>query len=87
MLNYLEVVFVPMIVIPHKGFSPKKSLLLLTATTSNHTFLHSLQTTGLTSDWLPFNQSGWIQDKLHGGLPKKHMDAALNILALGGNGV
>ncbi|OUS27316.1 hypothetical protein A9Q99_14990 [Gammaproteobacteria bacterium 45_16_T64] len=43
----------------------------LTGKTDHFVFLHSLQSAGLTGDWLPFNQSEWIREVLHGGLPTR----------------
>ncbi|MBL0726394.1 hypothetical protein [Piscinibacter sp. HJYY11] len=48
----------------------------LTPQTDNVQFLHALQQGGLTSDWLPFKQSEWIAEKLHGGIPTKSPHAS-----------
>jgi len=38
-------------------------------TTDHVIFLNELQQKGLTSDWLPFKQSKWSKEILHGDLP------------------
>lgn len=54
---------------------------------SNHVdFLYSLQLNNLCSDWLPFKQSNYIQETLHGDLPvrTRHAAGVCNELSLVG---
>lgn len=51
-----------------------------------HTFLYGLQTAGLSDDWIPWRQSKYINERLHGDLmffggeKSKHAEGVCNVL-------